>query len=89
MDLAIVVPSEYRAFSAPEGRGDYFVGFFFSGSLPTGSPPNGIGHTILTPNLRSRQIAKSIWCGRLVCQIVGRENSDFQPGCGNEFSRPF
>jgi hypothetical protein len=42
---------KYRAFSAPEGRGDYFVGFFFAGSLPTGSPPNGIGHTILTPTL--------------------------------------
>jgi len=42
---------KYRAFSAPEGRGDYFVGFFFASSLPTGSPPNGIGHTILSPTL--------------------------------------
>jgi len=42
---------KYRAFSATEGRGDYFVGFFFGGSLPTGSRPNGIGHTILSPTL--------------------------------------
>jgi hypothetical protein len=42
---------KFRAFSATEGRGDYFVGFFFGGSLPTGSPPNGIGHAILSPTL--------------------------------------
>ena len=40
---------KFRAFSATEGRGDYFVGFFFGGSLPTGTPPIGIGHTILSP----------------------------------------
>jgi len=42
---------KFRAFSATEGRGDYFVGFFFGGSVPTGTPPNGIGHTILSPTL--------------------------------------
>ncbi|HXM93937.1 MAG TPA: hypothetical protein VOA64_06735 [Candidatus Dormibacteraeota bacterium] len=42
---------KYRAFSAPEGHGDYFVGFFFGGSFPTGTPPNGLGHTILTPTI--------------------------------------
>jgi hypothetical protein len=42
---------KYRAFSAPEGQGDYFVGFFFGGSFPTGTPPNGLGHTILSPTL--------------------------------------
>jgi hypothetical protein len=42
---------KFRAFSATEGRGDYFVGFFFGGSLPTGTPPNGTGHTILSPTL--------------------------------------
>src|ERR1700674_932613 len=42
---------KFWAFSATEGRGDYFVGFFFAGSLPTGSPPNGTGHTILSPTL--------------------------------------
>jgi len=42
---------KYRAFSATEGSGDYFVGFFLAGSLPTGSPPNGISHTILSPTL--------------------------------------
>jgi hypothetical protein len=39
----------YRAFSATEGHGDYFVGFFFGGSFPTGNPPNGLGHTMLSP----------------------------------------
>jgi hypothetical protein len=48
-DLAFQV--KFRAFSQPEGRGDYFVGFFFGGSLPTGSPPNTIGHTVLSPTL--------------------------------------
>jgi hypothetical protein len=42
---------KFRAFSATEGRGDYFVGFFFAGSLPTGTPPDGVGHTILSPTL--------------------------------------
>jgi hypothetical protein len=40
---------KFRAFSATEGKGDYFVGFFLGGSFPTGTPPNGIGHTILSP----------------------------------------
>jgi hypothetical protein len=40
---------KYRAFSATERQGDYFVGFFFGGSFPTGTPPNGLGHTILSP----------------------------------------
>ena len=42
---------KYRAFSATEGQGDYFIGFFFGGSFPTGTPPNGAGHTILSPTL--------------------------------------
>src|SRR5439155_13170584 len=42
---------KYRAFSAPESRGDYFVGVFFAVSLPTGTAPNGADHTILTPTL--------------------------------------
>jgi len=54
-DLSFQV--KYRAFSATEGHGDYFVGFFLAGSLPTGSPPNGIGHTILTPTIA---VAKGI-----------------------------
>src|SRR5216684_2470895 len=48
-DLSFQV--KYRAFSATEGRGDYFVGFLLGGSLPTGSRQNGIGHTILSPTL--------------------------------------
>jgi hypothetical protein len=40
---------KFRAFSAPEGKGDYFVGFFFGGSLPSGIVPNGLGHAILSP----------------------------------------
>jgi len=46
-DLAWQV--KFRAFSATEGKGDYFVGFFLGGSFPTGTPPNGLGHTVLTP----------------------------------------
>src|SRR6266853_36732 len=48
-DLSFQV--KFRAFSATEGRGDYFVGFFFGGSVPTGTPPNGIDHAILSPTL--------------------------------------
>jgi hypothetical protein len=40
---------KFRAFSATEGKGDYFVGFFIGGSFPTGTPPAGLGHTVLTP----------------------------------------
>ena len=46
-DLSFQV--KFRAFSATEGKGDYFVGFFLGGSLPTGTPPNGLGHTVLAP----------------------------------------
>jgi hypothetical protein len=48
-DLSFQV--KYRAFSAPEGKGDYFVGVFLAGSFPTGAPPNGVDHTIWTPTL--------------------------------------
>src|ERR1700730_1934104 len=48
-DLSFQV--KFRAFAATEGHGDYFVGFFFGGSLPTGTPPNGVGHSILSPTL--------------------------------------
>jgi hypothetical protein len=48
-DLAYQV--KFRAFSAPEGKGDYFVGFFLGGSFPTGTPPNGMGHIVLSPTL--------------------------------------
>jgi len=40
---------KFRAFSGAEGKGDYFVGFFFAGSLPTGRTPNGFGHAVLSP----------------------------------------
>jgi len=40
---------KFRAVSATEGKGDYFVGFFLAGSFPTGTPPNGLGHTVLSP----------------------------------------
>jgi len=42
---------KYRAFSAPESKGDYFVGFFLGGSVATGTAPNGQGHSILSPTL--------------------------------------
>jgi hypothetical protein len=40
---------KFRAFSRTEGEGDYFVGFFLGGSVPTRSPPNGLGHPVLSP----------------------------------------
>jgi hypothetical protein len=40
---------KFRAFSRAEGKGDYFVGFFFGGSLPTARTPNGLGHAVLSP----------------------------------------
>jgi hypothetical protein len=40
---------KFRAFSGAEGKGDYFVGFFFGGSIPTGRVPNGLGHAVLSP----------------------------------------
>jgi hypothetical protein len=40
---------KFRAFSKTEGEGDYFVGFFFGGTVPTGSAPNGLGHAVLSP----------------------------------------
>ena len=46
-DLSFQV--KFRAFSAPEGKRDYFVGFFFGGSVPTGHVPNGTGHAVLSP----------------------------------------
>src|SRR5258706_10693645 len=46
-DLSFQV--KYRAFSAPEGKGDYFVGVFFAGSIPTSDSGNGVGHTVLIP----------------------------------------
>jgi hypothetical protein len=58
---------KYRAWSAPEGRGDYFVGFFFAGSLPTGTPPNGVGHTLLSPTFAA---AKGIGRGTFRARLV-------------------
>lgn len=46
-DLAWQV--KFRASSATEHKGDYFIGLFLGGTFPTGNPPNGTGHTILTP----------------------------------------
>lgn len=48
-DLSFLV--KFRAFSAPERKGNYFVGFFFGISVQTGNPPNGAGHTLLSPTL--------------------------------------
>jgi len=48
-DLAWQV--KYRASSAPEGKGDYFVGFFMGGTVPTGRPTNGTGQVTWAPNV--------------------------------------
>jgi hypothetical protein len=42
---------KFRAFSRTEGEGDYFIGFFLGGSVPTGSAPNGLSHPVLSPTL--------------------------------------
>jgi hypothetical protein len=46
-DLSFQV--KFRAFSATEGKGDYFIGFFLGGSAPTGHAPNGIDHAVVSP----------------------------------------
>lgn len=48
-DVSLLV--KFRAISAPEGKGDYFVGVFLSTSFPSGTPINGLGHTVLSPSL--------------------------------------
>jgi hypothetical protein len=40
---------KFRAFSAPEGKGDYFVGFFLGGGFPSATPPDGLGHAVWSP----------------------------------------
>lgn len=40
---------KFRIASATEGKGGYFIGAFLGGSFPTGTPPNGMGHTIWSP----------------------------------------
>jgi hypothetical protein len=40
---------KFRAFSAPEAKGEYFVGLFLGGVFPSGTPPNGLGHTVWSP----------------------------------------
>ena len=42
---------KFRAFARTEGKGDYFVGFFLGGTVPTGRTPNGLGHAVLSPTL--------------------------------------
>jgi hypothetical protein len=66
---------KFRAFSATEGRGDYFVGFFFGGSFPTGTPPNGIGHAVLPAHSQPLRavgpgIFKPPWA--LIFRLAGR-----------------
>ena len=46
-DVSIFV--KFRALSAPEGKGNYFLGFFLGGSFPAAAPPNGIGHAVWSP----------------------------------------
>jgi hypothetical protein len=48
-DVSIFV--KFRAFSAPEGKGDYFLGFFLGGVFPSATPPNGLGHTVWSPTI--------------------------------------
>ena len=40
---------KFRAFSAPEGKGDYFIGFFLGGDFSSATTQNGLGHTVWSP----------------------------------------
>jgi len=40
---------KFRAFSAPEGEGAYFVGFILNAAFPTGNPANSAGHAVWSP----------------------------------------
>jgi hypothetical protein len=40
---------KFRAFSAPEGRGAYFVGFVLTATFPTGNTANSAGHAVWNP----------------------------------------
>jgi hypothetical protein len=42
---------KFRAFSAPEGDGAYFVGFVLSAAFPTGNTANSAGHAVWNPAL--------------------------------------
>jgi hypothetical protein len=48
---------KYRVSSAPEEKGDYFVGVFLAGTLPTGTALNGADHAVFLPTLA---VAKGI-----------------------------
>jgi hypothetical protein len=41
----------FRVFSAPKGRGNYFVGLFEGATFPSASALNGAEHTVLSPGL--------------------------------------
>jgi hypothetical protein len=40
---------KFRAFSAPEGKGAYFVGFVLNAAFPTGNTANSTGHAVWSP----------------------------------------
>ncbi len=40
---------KFRAFSAPEGEGAYFVGFVLNAAIPTGNSANSAGHAVWSP----------------------------------------
>ena len=40
---------KFRAFSAPEGEGAYFVGFVLNATFPTGNTANSAGHAVWSP----------------------------------------
>jgi len=40
---------KFRAFSAPEGKGAYFVGFVLNAAFPTGYMVNSAGHAVWSP----------------------------------------
>ena len=47
---------KFRAFSAPEGKGGYFIGFFLGGSFPSATAPNGMAHTVWSPMIAASKV---------------------------------
>jgi hypothetical protein len=87
---------KFRAFSAPEGKGDYFVGFFLGGDFPSAATLNGLGHTVWSPMIAAAKgwgffDVQSTLSGNVPqsgLSVLGRQilfNNAFQFKVGNIF----
>jgi hypothetical protein len=87
---------KFRAFSATEGKGDYFVGVFLGGVFPSATQPNGLGHTVWSPMIAAAKgwgffDVQSTLSGNLPqsgISVLGRQilfNNTFQFAVANIF----